>query len=512
MNQNAQRTLYPETPEAQEGLQALAAAKLAAHRRRRSAPEASTPSAASQGAGPSVSAAAQRVREAVTARYRRTPSYREYLAAEAASAVKKAQAEAEVAARTAKAVADIQTQLLAEMRQWPESEPQPESRHESQPESQPRPESRSNTETPAQTEPMTVAGPPVWNDVPLRVRPFEALPPRTPPAAPEPDTGWVAEEMEACQAEELNELNQEIAFRLDPEFHEHLLEPLPLQANIIEFPRQLVAAKKARPRLAEGPLRGNEPGQAGPVAVAAPNMPQAPPQGLLGSQLRIFEVEPEPATQAAAVPEPVTTVFDLPELGEAAVEDGPARSIDSPEWQRLILDARPEEDEAPSWVSAPAPELPAKMKARLEAQAAGRAEIYPAPLELRLMSSALDGVCIGAASLLFATVAAAVAARELHRLPVVWLGGAAVLLFALLFVLYQCLFFTLGGSTPGMYYADLVFRTPRGDEPTGKALRKRVWANLLAFAPLGMGYLWAAVDSEGLGWHDRLSGTYLREF
>ena len=47
---------------------------------------------------------------------------------------------------------------------------------------------------------------------------------------------------------------------------------MPLAANLIEFPRELVAARKVRPRLAEGPLRDAEP-QAG--------------------QLRIFEVEPE---------------------------------------------------------------------------------------------------------------------------------------------------------------------------------------------------------------------------
>jgi hypothetical protein len=502
MNLNAQREMYPETAEAQEDLQSLAAAKLAAHRSRRLASEASTAQSGNASQGPttapqpSVSAAAQRVRDAVAARYQQTPSYREYLAAEADSALKKAQAEVEVAARTAKAVADIQTQLLAELQQWPA----PAS--ESQLESQPQPEVQ------AVAEPVTT--PTVWNDVPLRVRPFEALPPLTPSAPPESGPGWVAEAVEAYQAEELNDLNQEIAFRLDPEFHEHLLEPLPLQANIIEFPRQLVAAKKARPRLAEGPLRSDEPPQPAAAAIAEPL--EAPPQALPGSQLRIFEVDPEPAVPVAAAPERVATVYDLPDLAETEMDDTYADLPDSPEWQRLILDARPEEDEAPSWVPAPAPELPAKMKARLEAQAAGREEIYLAPLELRLMSAAVDGICISAASLLFATVAAVVASRELHRLPVAWLGGAVILLFALLFVIYQGLFFTLGSSTPGMYYADLVLRTPRGDEPTREALRKRVWANLLAFAPLGLGYLWAVLDRDNLGWQDRLSGTYLREF
>ena len=69
-------------------------------------------------------------------------------------------------------------------------------------------------------------------------------------------------------------LDAEIAFRQSPVF-----EPLVAQerlrrfpGNLLEFPRQLVAAKKARPRLAEGPLLLEE-------AIRNP-------------QLRIFEVEP----------------------------------------------------------------------------------------------------------------------------------------------------------------------------------------------------------------------------
>ena len=59
----------------------------------------------------------------------------------------------------------------------------------------------------------------------------------------------------ALESEELAELEQEIAFRRAPEFVDHIIEALPLPANLIEFPRELVAARKARPRLAEGPLR-----------------------------------------------------------------------------------------------------------------------------------------------------------------------------------------------------------------------------------------------------------------
>jgi len=496
MKSNAQRDLYPETmDDAPVDLQALAAARLAAHRSKRAGLE--PPVQETPAPQPTISAAAQRVRDAVAARYQQTPSYREYLAAEAERAVKKAQADAEVAARTARAVADVQTQLLAELQKWPQAEaptaaipavsPEPVEVQEAAPE-------------------MSV--PKAVVEAPLQVRHFQELPPALPPPDPEPVPAWMAEAVEAHQADELQELNEEIAFRLDPEFYEHLLEPQPIQANIIEFPRQLVAAKKARPRLAEGPLRSDEPEQetgAGFPAAEARTEQEAPPSG---SQLRIFEVEPEvepevEAQAAVAAPERVTTVFDRPELTEDDL---------SPEWQRMILDARPEEDEAPSWVPAPVPELPPVMKARLEAEAAGRVELYLAPAELRLMSAVVDGICLVAAFLLFATVAAAVAGHALHRIALPLLGGAAAVLFVLLFALYQLLFFSLGRSTPVMYYADLVFRSVQDAEPTVAQLRKRVWGNLAAAAPLGLGYLWAVLDGDGLGWHDRLSGVYLKEF
>ena len=59
---------------------------------------------------------------------------------------------------------------------------------------------------------------------------------------------------------------------------------MPLPANLIEFPRQLVASRKARPRYAEGPLRDESP--------ATP----------ADCQLRIFEVDPaQISTHPAAV-------------------------------------------------------------------------------------------------------------------------------------------------------------------------------------------------------------------
>lgn len=55
----------------------------------------------------------------------------------------------------------------------------------------------------------------------------------------------------------------------------------PLAVNLIEFPRELVAARKMRPRLAEGPLRETAQGEL--------------------DQMRIFEVEPESISQTVNI-------------------------------------------------------------------------------------------------------------------------------------------------------------------------------------------------------------------
>jgi len=70
-------------------------------------------------------------------------------------------------------------------------------------------------------------------------------------------------------------------------------------------------------------------------------------------------------------------------------------------------------------------------------------------------------------------------------------------------------FWTHGGQTLGMRAWSLRLVDRQG-QPIGwpKALG-RFFAALLSAAPAGLGFWWAAVDRDGLCWHDRLSGTKL---
>jgi uncharacterized RDD family membrane protein YckC len=254
-------------------------------------------------------------------------------------------------------------------------------------------------------------------------------------------------------------LDEEIAFRQSPTF-EDIDPPIDIPANLIEFPRQLVAPRKARPRLAEGPLRE----EADHAAEAA--------------QLRIFEVE---ATQISTTP---------------AVEST------APEWSSILLAAHP--------VSAVVEVPEALFQPVFSPQTA--------PFSLRLMAAIVDGCIITAALLAFTAVFAITVGKVPADHPVgaqinlQTAGIGAAVTLAVLTLLYQLLFFTFSEATPGMRYARIGLCTFSDDNPTRAAMRRRILATVLAACPLGIGFLWAWLDDDGLGWHDRISRMYQRSY
>lgn len=229
---------------------------------------------------------------------------------------------------------------------------------------------------------------------------------------------------------------------------------IPLAANLIEFPRELVATRKARPRLAEGPLResGPQPGQ-----------------------LRIFEVEQEAIEHHVAAPEARAVV------AKAGLD-----------WSSIQLDT-PRPDRAPCASARKGEETP----------------IQPAPLEDRLMAALVDGALSMIGFLVFVFVFSSCTA---HPPSGRFAAVAAALALLSIFVAYQWLFFRFSENTPGMHYARIALCTMCDDNPTRRAMQRRVGALLLSALPLGLGLLWAVFDEDGLGWHDRISGTYQRSY
>ncbi len=480
-------------------LKQIAAERLAAHRSRRAVVEgreaqalreqavmqaAARLQARRDAARAEVHPGASRVRETVAARYQQILSYRESLAAEAQRVLNQAQAEAEVAAISAKAVVEAQRKLLKDMEQWNQpAQPapvQPAPEHSAElfedmpllevvepraplaaPAQRAHPVQRDNPaqrdhpvkhENPVQRDQVEAPLRAVPSPAKLQVRLLEEIEFASAAAA-----FYAPAKAVTAASEEMAELDEEIEFRRSPEFHNLVMETLPIQANIIEFPRQLVASRKARPRLAEGPLRED---------------------GTPEPQLRIFEVETEQISVA-------------PEVDA---------SDEAPEWQGLLLG------------DGTSAHLAASMSPQLEAQLQLDHHFYAAPLQRRILSALIDVLCVGAGFAGFAAVAFQLAGQDLRAASLPLLGAAAAGTFVAFALLYQMLFFTLNEATPGMRAARIAFCTFSEKTPTRKAMRRRLWSTALAACPLGLGLLWTALDGDRLGWHDRMSRMYPRSY
>jgi uncharacterized RDD family membrane protein YckC len=442
----AQRDLLPldEAPAETEAgapfaLKEQVAERLAAHRARRTQRLGNTVTPIANPAP--TNSRASRIAAAVAERYANSQSYRAFLAAQAEAAIREAEAAAEVAALNAQAVADAQYQLLADLDQWTLTPPTPAPVAATPPVGKP---GGSQAVAPAILQ-SPDSGLTVW------LYDADQVAPSLPRAA---TTSNRLQSQSALDEAEGLALDEEIAFRQSPTF-EDAGAPIDIPANLIEFPRQLVASRKARPRLAEGPLRE----EADQTAEAA--------------QLRIFEVQ---ATQISTAP---------------VVE-----SV-APEWSSILLAAHP--------VSAvvEAPEAPFQPVSSPQT----------APFGLRLMAAIVDG-CIVMAALLAFIAAFAITVGKLPgnqmTLQTAAIGVTGTL--AVLALLYQLLFFTLSEATPGMRYARIALCTFSDDNPSRRAMRRRIFAAVLAACPLGIGFLWAWLDEDGLGWHDRISRMYQRSY
>lgn len=228
---------------------------------------------------------------------------------------------------------------------------------------------------------------------------------------------------------------------------------VPIYANLIQFPRLMVATRRMRPRRAEGPL-ADTPAQ---------------------SQLSIFEVDPGSiSTEAApAADEPAAPVWMRAEESSSEFEPQPE--------EQLLEEAMPQ---------------------------ASQRSIKLAPLNRRLMSLSVDASLTLAA---FLSLAALMVSRAGHLPGLRTVELATALAMLAIGAAYQALFIVLVPATPGMRYAGIALSTFEGQLP-GRAQRcMRLAALLLSVLPLGLGLVWALFDDDHLMGHDRLSKTYLRK-
>ncbi|UWZ86235.1 RDD family protein [Occallatibacter riparius] len=243
-------------------------------------------------------------------------------------------------------------------------------------------------------------------------------------------------------------------------------------ANLIAFPREIIATRKMRPRLAE------------PVTAAATER-----------QLSIFEVDPG---TVSTEPEPVADPWPAQEWAPAGWNSAtvsetahwPVEQVSGPKWSGMELDAHP------------------VVERRTEPEAVrAKQEVHLASLGYRLMAMAVDGGLILAGFFAVAIMLSSSVQPLSPRSAEVF----AVLGLAFAGLAYNALFLGLGVSTPGMRYAGIALSTFEDEVPTRAQLRRRLGAMVLSLAPVALGLVWSVFDEDHLSWHDRFSETYLRK-
>ncbi len=129
----------------------------------------------------------------------------------------------------------------------------------------------------------------------------------------------------------------------------------------------------------------------------------------------------------------------------------------------------------------------------------------PAGLLRRLAAAVYDALLLCGVLLVFTTATwAARGGREIAP-GTLWFQVALLGVVAVFFGW----FWTHGGQTVGMLAWKIRVVRRDGGALGWREAAVRFAAAIAALAPLGLGFLWALVDRDGLTWHDRLSGTRL---
>jgi uncharacterized RDD family membrane protein YckC len=226
----------------------------------------------------------------------------------------------------------------------------------------------------------------------------------------------------------------------------------------------------------------------------APTMPLQRPPKL--EQPKIIEF-PRPA---AAMPPPqpsapqvkIARPEDL-ELAEPVIKA--PRILDAPE-------RPPEQMEL----------LPAFADIQLAAEDALRGQdfdlpIQPAAIAFRAFAGLVDLLLVIAATALF-VFGFMPFAKGVPQPRITMLFG--LLISGSLWLIYQYVFLVYSRETPGMQLAQLELCTFTG-EPAPVSLRRwRAIASALSAVAVGLGFVWACVDEDTLGWHDRITQTHLK--
>jgi uncharacterized RDD family membrane protein YckC len=218
-----------------------------------------------------------------------------------------------------------------------------------------------------------------------------------------------------------------------------------------------------------------------------------------------LEVEERPQVQPAETPK----VIEFPRPAAPPVAEELAEPV--VEKPRIL-----EAEEPPEEVAAPAaappiasitlePAVPEVVRAYGQEQ---EVLLWLAPPSQRIFAGLVDALVVATATGLFGLIFLYMTgAVPTWRMA----AGFALALPGFFWALYQYVFLVYGGTTPGLQMTGLRLTTFDGNPVPRRQRRWRALAMIVSCASLGLGFLWAVVDEDGLGWHDRITRTCVRE-
>jgi uncharacterized RDD family membrane protein YckC len=208
---------------------------------------------------------------------------------------------------------------------------------------------------------------------------------------------------------------------------------------------------------------------------------------------------------------------EIPRIMEAyeAAPEAPVEEVYEPAYEPLN-EPEPEHFEPPQQVTFPLEAeqmelLPSFSDIHLEPEETRITGLEiiprPAPLNQRFISGLVDaGIVFGGVIAFILTFILCAEQMPQSRMAVVCLFASS----GIFWLLFQYIFLTYRRATPGMRMAQLEVCTFEGMETTMFERQIRAAASSLSAFSMGLGYAWALVDEDRLGWHDRISRTHLR--
>ena len=131
----------------------------------------------------------------------------------------------------------------------------------------------------------------------------------------------------------------------------------------------------------------------------------------------------------------------------------------------------------------------------------------PAPMRQRFISGLVDVAIVSVATGAFIFTFTELA-EEMPQSRMTWVFMLAA--GGIFWAVFQYMFLTFRRATPGMNVAQLELCTFDGTATSAHARQTRALASALSGFSMGLGYAWALMDEDRMGWHDRISQTHVR--